>query len=425
MKNKKIIFFIALPIVILFVVCIFGLSQSSDTENTTLPEDTVASENEKPVNGVIKGTDGWLYYASTLGDYTGSGNASDRKIYNTAHNIALMQEFCESLGVSFVFTAAPNKNSVYYENMPSFYKRNTENNNIARLIPLLKNENVNFVDLFTLFSESEEPLYLKTDSHWNNKGALIAFGAILEALKKDYEPYEDGSFVYEARECGDLEKALEKDTPAFEENYYYTEELGFTYKTKTESVEEPLILTGNPAASGRLVMFRDSFGNSLLPFMADNFSSACFSKGVPYMLEKFIQVYSADHVIVEVAERNVTDYAVAPPVFSGLEKELSPDIAEKDGISATVNIKASENAMDYLKIYGAINGDEAFTEVFVEINGKCYEAFTVSDTEGDYSYLLYLPKDRLSGIDADVKIYISANGMAVKAAEQLVSLEDF
>ncbi len=425
MKNKKIVFLTGAFVICLCAVCILTSVWKSDNEATQSEELDVSSENIKPVNGVIQGTDGWLYYASTLGDYTGSGNVSDRKIYNTAHNIALMQEFCESRDISFVFTAAPNKNSLYYENMPSFYEKNTENNNIARLVPLLQNEKVNFADLVSVFSASEELLYLKTDSHWNNKGALTAFKEILNVLGKEHKTYSDEDFVCEAREYGDLENALEKDSPVFEENYYYVNNFEYSYKTKTESVEEPLILTENPVADGRLLMFRDSFGNSLLPFMADSFSFACFSKGVPYMLEAFIHTYSADCVIVEVAERNVTDIAVAPPIFSGLEKELPFDVAEKESVSATVNIKESANAMSYLQIYGTISGEEEFTEVFVEINGKCYEAFTVSDSVSDYSYLLYISKDSLSDIDADVKIYISSNGLTVKAAEQFFYAEEY
>ena len=38
-------------------------------------------------DGVIKGTDGWLYYMDSLEDYLGSEVLSDRGIFNIAHTL--------------------------------------------------------------------------------------------------------------------------------------------------------------------------------------------------------------------------------------------------------------------------------------------------------------------------------------------------
>lgn len=421
--NKKI--FSAVISIVLAALVLFTVGCGKDNEENTTALTTQSENTEVLIkNGVVTGTDGWLFYNATMGDYTGEKAVSDRKAYNAAHNIALMQEFVKSKNADFVFAAAPNKNSVYSDNMPTGIVKNRENSNISRIFTILRNENVNFVDLFSLFEATEELLYLKTDSHWNNKGALLAYNAILDSVQKEHNDYSDAVVTVEARECGDLEKAINEEAPQPEENYYFDINESYTYKNKAESVEAPLILTENPLASGSLLMFRDSFGNSLLPFFADNFGNACFSKGVPYILEKFMKIYTPDTVVVEVAERNVTDYAVAPPVFSGLQRGNISSFTENDGITGTINLKNSSNDMDFLQIYGTIYGDEKFTEVFVDVNGSVYEAFTVSDTEGDFSYLLYLPKALFTEAQADAAVYIVSENETVKAVEQILLTED-
>ena len=67
---------------------------------------------------VVLGSEGWLYFADTLPDYVGLDPMTDREIFSAARNLALIQEYCESRGAKFLFTVAPNKNSLYWANMP-------------------------------------------------------------------------------------------------------------------------------------------------------------------------------------------------------------------------------------------------------------------------------------------------------------------
>lgn len=418
---KRIVSLASVLFLLFSVLIVSSCDKPGNTDEVTTDN---LSNDGQPVNGVITGSDGWLYYASTLGDYTGEKNSSDRKIYNAAHNISLMQKYCESKGISFVFTAAPNKNSIYYENMPEAYVRNTANGNIERFYGHFDEMNVNYIDLFSLFSESDEVLYLKTDSHWNTLGAAKAYDALLSKVGKDHVSYEDIPFSEPEIISGDLAKALSPENPVTEENLKYDKVFSYTYKNEVSSVEDMLILTESPEGEGSLLMFRDSFGNSLLPFMAESFSSACFSKGTPYLLGRFASVYSPDTVIVEVAQRNISDYAVAPPVFCALETKMPENLSENNGVSASVNVKKSMNDMDFLQIYGKIEGNESFTEVIVKVNGVCYEAFTVTDTEGDYSYLLYLSKEIIDGNEADITVYTVSDGKTVKASENTVDVRD-
>lgn len=59
------------------------------------------------------------------------------------------------------------------------------------LAPNLAQEEINYIDLFTLFSEQDETLYLLRDSHWNMKGACLAYNAIMDGLALEHADYTD------------------------------------------------------------------------------------------------------------------------------------------------------------------------------------------------------------------------------------------
>ena len=65
------------------------------------------------VNGVIKGTQGWLYYKDSLDDFLGWNCLSDRGLFNIAHTESMLEKSLGLLGIQTVFAIAPNKNTLW------------------------------------------------------------------------------------------------------------------------------------------------------------------------------------------------------------------------------------------------------------------------------------------------------------------------
>ena len=63
-------------------------------------------------------------------------------------------------------------------------------------------------------------------------------------------------------------------------------------------------------------MYRDSFGESILPFFADEYQKAYFSRLVPYNMENLLQ-YRPDTVVVERVERQIAAFATEIPIMEG------------------------------------------------------------------------------------------------------------
>ena len=230
------------------------------------------------VDTVMAGTEGWLFYTDTLDDYLGQNTMTDRQIFNTVHNIALLQQYVIEKGADFLFAIAPNKNSLYEEHMPYYadYKVSSVRN-IDMLKPKFAEAEISYVDLFEPFEKEEEILYLKRDSHWNNKGAVLAYDTILDSLMMEHETYETVKAVREKKEYGDLNKMLYPLTAKPEWNYYYQYDNQWSYVSDNKDVEAAWIETQCSKGKGSLLMFRDSFGNTLLPLMAAQFEKDCFS----------------------------------------------------------------------------------------------------------------------------------------------------
>ena len=284
----------------------FALRQEMVTANAMLQTGLLATS---PAEDVIYGRDGWLYYAETLDDYQNRATLTDEEVRQIAQTIADMQAYCAARGAQFVFTIAPNKNSLYPEHMPARYLQSDSPGNYEKLKPLLEEYGVHYADLFTFLSEQDEILYLKTDSHWTNRGAALAHDFLMETLGLPHTAFAQAEYTTAETHRGDLYEMLYPKGTAREAQQAY--ETTFSYVSEPRTAEDILIQTTSPdAPNGRLLLCRDSFGNALHPFLAEDFREATITRQMPYPLE---QVQAGDTVIVEIVERNLANLLKYPP----------------------------------------------------------------------------------------------------------------
>ena len=341
---------------------------------------------------VVRGEDGWLYYADSVEDFQGIHQLNDRQLFDIAHSLKLVQTYALSQGASFAFALAPNKNTLYGEHMPYYLQVRTGQSNLDRIKAFLESEGVNYVDLQAVLEASDEVLYHERDSHWDNRGAALVSDAILEALGKQHRDYSDEPYAVRRDFAGDLETMLHPAAPELEDEYYFKAAPLFEYATDgVESNFDPKIETVS-AGAGSLVMYRDSFCNSLLPFMAEAFGQAYFSRGIPYQLVIDVPTHQADAVVVERAQRFMRNMAANAPMIPA---PLAPD-----DVAASVEFSPLEDVDelrqgDYLRVSGLLGERElAFdARIAIRVNGSLvYEAFGISDEEtGEEGFQVLVP----------------------------------
>lgn len=361
-------------------------------------------------DGVIQGKNGWLYYKDSLDDYLGQNLLSDRSLFNIAHMLSMTQQALEEKGVNFLFTIAPNKNSLYGDNMPYYDKlKVSDQTNRENLESWLTTEKVAYADLYQALMEEDEVLYHARDSHWNNKGAALAADVLMDALGKDHDSYEGESYTVRRDYTGDLDTMLYPLASTADDEIYYDKETTYATVEEIQSNFDPRITTVNPVKEGSLVMYRDSFGNALLPYMADAYANAYFSRGIPYQLMD-VETHSADTVIIERAERFLPEMSQFPPVLTAKEISLTED-QELQGSDGAVDVKIKPQGMT-AQLSGQIKEGLLDTDsrIYLKVNGSVYEAFPmdvkVEENLDDNGFCLYLPSELVAADGNDVEILI-------------------
>ena len=353
-------------------------------------------------DSVVLGTDGWLYYEPTLADYLRSEPMTDRELWCAGRTLYLLQEYAESRGALFLFTVAPNKNSLYDEHMPA-RTRLAGPSNAEALAGKLSEMGVNYLDLFAVFRGAEETLYFKTDSHWSGKGAALAADALLAAAGRE-TAYAAGPFAAGSHR-GDLYEMLYPAGRAAEPDDVYAP--GFTFTADSANPDSITLRTENPAGTGRLLCYRDSFGRNLYPYLAESFARAELSRKNDYAPG---ELEAGDVMAVELVERNLRYLNAYAPTFPAPER--SPRLTESAGeYGWAAEITLAKGAPEgYTVLRGDFGGlaPEADSPVYVSAGGALYEA-----VPGPEGFSLCLPAEAAAG---SLRVYVVWN-------RELIALE--
>ena len=356
----------------------FGLRQELITADGAVQ---AAVFHESAADDVLLGSDGWLYYADTLGDFTGSSAMTERQLWCAARNLALMQEYAAARGAQLLFVCAPNKNTVYPEFMPARDARSTTEGNLDRLLTALREAGVPFCDVRDALRDADALTYYRTDSHWNGYGSALAHDQILAALRRS-ETLADEAFTMQPHR-GDLYEMLYPASTRTEDGLSIARARSFSYLGDFHAVDDQRIRTSS-AASGALLMFRDSFGNALHADLAENFGEALFSRAMPYDLSLMDEV-QPDTLIVELVERNLSWLCARPPLLPAPVREQTFDGAADYGSLAVTRSSAPwDNLSCYTGTFSTFTPD-ADAPVYVLADGACYEA---CPTENGFQLLI-------------------------------------
>ena len=327
---------------------------------------------------VVLGSNGWLYYDSTMDNYTGQNLMTHRELFSAATNLELMASYCREQGKEFLFVIAPNKNTLYPENMPDTGISNPRQD-AENLHKELTARQVPYVDLFALFDAQKEPLYFAHDSHWNSKGAALAADAINSAFGKPSQYFSD-PFSATAPHQGDLYEMLYPAGQDPEQDPVYGDKLHFTYAgaaTKADSIT----LKTEGSGEGSLLAYRDSFGNLLYPYLADSFAAATFSRSTRYDLTK-----PGDFVLIELVERNLRYLIANLPVMPAPEREQTLPHTS----SGTASFTTAKGTEGYTQIKGTLPATpDTDSRVYLVCGEKTYEALLTENN----SYGAYIPAE--------------------------------
>lgn len=349
MKNKKIaILFIVLPVILIALLPAYNFYQYAKKYNYKKLFNT--DSIEKYVNysvykifnkslvqdSVIAGKDGFLFlgnaYNNVLHKTNGTYRPSKYDIDSWTSRLKDVQNWYEKRGIKFVIAIAPNKHTIYKEKLPNWmsYDGKTLTDDIVKFA---KEKDINMLDLRTALRKEKKKnqIYFKTDTHWNQIGAALAYEETISYLNNKYKiniPKPKYKMSQESRVPGDLALFL-KISPLLGNKY--EKRFNYIFDKKSDICKgnidkynlklKPCIKTNNPIIlinnqpqytvnrsikKHKLLFVCDSFATQASQLYNSSFN-AIFKMYYPMVrrqdFSKFIDNHKPDIVIYQIVER--------------------------------------------------------------------------------------------------------------------------
>ena len=240
---------------------------------------------------VIVGKDSWLFYA-------GDGAAEDMasavpftrdELETWRMTLEHTRDWMEAHGIAFVFVLAPDKHAVYPEQLPpSIHRVGAETRTDALVHYLREHSTVPLLDLrgALMAAKGTERLYHRTDTHWNDRGAFVASQAIWQQLIPRFGDPTSGRGGFAALTVTvpglDLAGMLGVAGAVTESDLQLVPRAPLRARIVEPArpdarLMDARLVTEQPDRTlPRAVVFRDSFGSALVPFLSEHFSRAVY-----------------------------------------------------------------------------------------------------------------------------------------------------
>lgn len=163
---------------------------------------------------IIWGREDWIFYTgegnNILADFLGKQQFTLEQLNFWKNLIQARAAWLSDRNQKYFFVPTPNKESIYFELMPSCLIANKGISRLEQLNRFLSYYDVNYIDLLTPLRKykSQPPLYYKHDSHWNQYGGLFSAKQIvrhIHNLTPDFDVFDyDAYTVSRVRRASDL-----------------------------------------------------------------------------------------------------------------------------------------------------------------------------------------------------------------------------
>lgn len=274
------------------------------------------------------GKDNWLFYGEpqALASYRRTDRFTTEELENWRLEIEANRDWLAERGIKYLFVIAPEKSTIYPEYMPEYITRAASQSRLDQFVSYMEqSSDVEIVDLRDelLKHKHEEILYFRTDTHWNDLGAYIAYQAIIHRLTKWFPqlaPTPAADFSIEVQPfSGDLAGILALNDVLIEDAPFMTMRAerrshlsppGLGPFLDISEWQQPMATEVDDSVLPKAIVFRDSFGERLSPFLAEDFRRVLTISDYSLYQETIIRE-QPDVVIQEMVERIL--YFSEPP----------------------------------------------------------------------------------------------------------------
>jgi len=281
----------------------FGLRNKLVTANGALHYYALATS---PNDKVLIGNDHWLFYSAeqTIERYKSGNVLSAQELASIAQLLQDEQRLLIERGIQFIILVAPDKETIYPEQMPRRIKPSANPSTLDSFLNAMKDTNVTVIDPRSALQAQArlQKLYTETDTHWTDRGAQIAFDLVRASLSQDITDtieYRETEF-----DKGDLANLISLGGRLHESiPEAVSMQDAYNLDVTTRNGVDIRTTTTSDADERTILVFRDSFGEKLIPFFASSFNHATFER--EYFDGTVIDELQPDVVVLQIVERNI------------------------------------------------------------------------------------------------------------------------
>jgi alginate O-acetyltransferase complex protein AlgJ len=297
---------------------------------------------------VMIGRDGWLYFSggSMLEHCTRELCWTERDLQEWKRLLETRRDWLSARGIKYLFVVPPDKHTVYPEHLPEWVRIGPKPTKVQQLVQYMKEHStVEVLDLTSALVEAKSihTNYLQTDTHWNIFGGFVGYRAVAEALSRQVPgltPLSMDTYDWKplATETGDLVRIMGGSTTHKENTAFERVQLKPVTKIKdlydlerfphtgTKETRPCMILNTN--ATGRAIVFHDSFACAWYTFLGQHFNETIY-----------IWHYDWDYPLIEREKPDVVIDEMLERFFNLTDPS---ELARKDQHSADMLISAAK-----------------------------------------------------------------------------------
>ena len=270
-------------------------------------------DNEK----VFQGKEDWLFYKreGSIENFQNAVLFRDKDLQNIATQLQNIYEWCEKHNKKFYFIIAPDKNKIYGEYFPDMKKKRPDSQSRARqlLQYLGKHTNVKTLYLYDILMNNKNKglLYYKNDTHWNELGAYLGYQEITKMVREDFSDVS----VFQADTYKKIKHLRGDLTNMYPEELRHDDATSYDVPLINNMVQcdgnigdrtKPILCTSS-SSDLKVLVFRDSFTNSLVPYLGKSFGKAKYIWKYDISNEDTKLMQEADIVFLIMVERNIVN----------------------------------------------------------------------------------------------------------------------
>jgi len=281
-----------------------------------------------PIRNAIIGKEGWLYLGdgNVLADYRNAHPFTETELRHWRDVLVAKRDWLAQRGIRYVFVVAPDKHSIYPEYMPNRLNKVSSRSCLDQLIAYMKvNSDFEIVDLRPALNAEKDTVrvFHKTDTHWNDRGAFVAYRQIMRAASAqlpELKPRDEADFRAVEYPAAGLDIANMMGLRAV------MGERVLRLEPKFQPCAQPAAITLRPDLQGpkyepgheayakecstarlKAVVFQDSMGTALVPYLSEHFRRTAYIWDYPNRIVMNAAIVSEhpDIVIEERVERHL------------------------------------------------------------------------------------------------------------------------